>query len=238
MQHDRQLYRTDIQTYHSRPQKQELSLQPITSPDDIADGLVALRQIDPRLSPVINTAGEIPLRRRPADFAGLAQIVTGQLLSVASAAAIFKRLEACVFPLDADTFSRMSDQDLDGVGLSNAKIRTLRAVAAACDDGLDLTRLAQRPASEAHSRLCSIKGIGPWSADIFLLFCAGHPDIFPSGDLALRIAVGNAFDLEDRPSIKELDGIAQAWAPWRAVAARVFWSWYKVQKQGRETIPL
>lgn len=213
-------------------------MQPITSLNDIADGLTALRQLDPRLLPVIEGAGEIPLRRRPADFAGLAQIVTGQLLSVASAAAIFKRLEASVFPLDAGTFFKMSDRDLDGVGLSNAKIRTLRAVASACNDGLDLTQLAQRPAIEAHARLCGIKGIGPWSADIFLLFCAGHPDIFPSGDLALRVAVGNAFDLKDKPSIKELDVIAQVWAPWRAVAARVFWSWYKVRKQGKETIPL
>lgn len=213
-------------------------MQQINSLDDIADGLAALRLLDARLSPVIESAGEIPLRRRPADFAGLAQIVTGQLLSVASAAAIFKRLEGCVYPLDAGTFSAMTDQDLDGIGLSSAKIRTLRAVADACNDGLDLTQLAQRPASEAHYRLCSIKGIGPWSADIFLLFCVGHPDIFPNGDLALRIAVGNAFGLDDKPSIKELAIISQTWAPWRAVAARVFWSWYKVQKQGREAIPL
>lgn len=213
-------------------------MKPIESPDDIAEGVAALQRLDRRLVPVIAASGEIPLRRRPADFAGLAQIVTGQQVSVASAAAIFARLEERVRPLDAPGLASVSDADLAGVGLSRPKIRTLRAIGDACRNGLDLSRLAERPGEEAHGELCAIKGIGRWTADIFLLFCAGHPDVFPSGDLALQVAVHNAFGLEDRPGPAALDGIAEAWAPWRGVAARVFWAWYRVQKQGRETMPL
>lgn len=213
-------------------------MTPIESLDDISEGVAALRKSDPRLEPVIAVAGEIPLRRRPADFAGLAQIVTGQQVSVASAAAIFGRLEALVRPLDAMTLSGFSDTDLAGAGLSRPKIRTLRAVEEACLGGLDLSQLAARPAEEAHAELCRIKGIGRWSADIFLLFCAGHPDVFPSGDLALQVAVQGAFGLDERPDPRELNAIAEAWEPWRGVAARIFWAWYRVQKQGRETMPV
>jgi DNA-3-methyladenine glycosylase II len=224
--------------YHPAAARQGNSVTPIESLNDISEGVAALRQSDPRLEPVIAAAGEIPLRRRPADFAGLAQIITGQQVSVASASAIFGRLEALVRPLDATTLSGFSDEDLMGVGLSRPKIRTLRAVEEACMSGLDLSQLASRPAEEAHAELCRIKGIGRWSADIFLLFCAGHPDVFPSGDLALQAAVQDAFGLGERPNPQELDVMAETWMPWRGVAARVFWAWYRVRKQGRETMPV
>lgn len=213
-------------------------MKPIEDLDDIANGLAALQELDGSLVPIIEAAGEIPLRRRAADFAGLAQIVTGQQVSVASARAIFGRLEALVRPLDAATLSNFSDEDLASVGLSQPKIRTLRAVQEACTCGLNLRGLAERQAEEAHAELCRIKGIGPWTADIFLLFCAGHPDIFPSGDLALQVAVRDAFDLKEKPAPKALDRMAEAWSPWRGVAARLFWAWYAVQKQGKQTLPL
>ena len=213
-------------------------MTPIESLDDIAKGITALKALDPRLETVIASAGDIPLRRRPADYAGLAQIVTGQQVSVASAAAIFGRLQALVDPLDAQQLARFSDEDLASAGLSKPKIRTLRAIGEACRNGLDLEHLASRPADQAHAELCNIKGIGRWTADIFLLFCAGHPDVFPSGDLALQVAVEGAFELGARPKPGELDTIAEVWSPWRGVAARVFWAWYRVQKQGRETMPL
>lgn len=213
-------------------------MKPIATEEDIRAGLAALVGMDNRLVRIADLAGPVPLRRRPADFAGLAQIVTGQQVSVASAAAIFGRLETLVFPLTADRLERFSDDDLAGAGLSRPKIRTLRAVSAACLEGLDLAGLAEAPADEAHARLCRIKGIGRWSADIFLLFCAGHPDIFPSGDLALQVAVGDALGLADKPPVKDLDIIAADWAPHRAIAARLFWAWYRVLKQGREVMPL
>eukprot|EP00903_Cladosiphon_okamuranus_P002490 g2488.t1 len=213
-------------------------MKPITTENDIQEGLAALIDADSRLAAIAAVAGDIPLRRRAADFEGLAQIITGQQVSTASAAAIFKRLTALVVPLTAEQLAHFSDEDLAGAGLSRPKIRTLRAVALACGAGLDLSGLADAPADAAHARLCEIKGIGRWTADIFLLFCAGHPDIFPSGDLALQIAVCDALELSERPAPKDLDAIAAAWAPNRAIAARLFWAWYRVKKQGRETMPV
>lgn len=211
---------------------------PIQSTADIARGLEKLIAQDLRLKEIARIAGPLPLRRRPADFEGLAQIVTAQQVSVASASAIFQRVKALAEPLDARALNGLTDEDLAGAGLSRPKIKTLRAVAQACHQGLDLEGLATCPAEDAHARLCTIKGIGRWSADIFLLFCAGHPDVFPSGDLALQIAVGAALNLPGRPAAKEVDTIAEAWAPHRAIAARLFWAWYKVQKEGRETLPV
>ncbi len=213
-------------------------MKPIATEDDIKAGLAALITLDPRLAGIAEAAGKIPLRRRAADFEGLAQIVTGQQVSVASASAIFARLKTLVAPLSADRLASFSDEDLAGAGLSRPKIKTLRALSEACRDGLDLAHLAEAPADEAHARLCTIKGIGRWTADIFLLFCAGHPDVFPSGDLALQIAVRDAMGLNDKPAQKDLDIIAAAWTPHRAIAARLFWAWYRVQKQGQETLPV
>lgn len=213
-------------------------MQIINSLQDVSDGLTALAELDDRLARIIDAVNDVPLRRHPANFASLAHIVTGQLLSTSAAAAIFKRLEETVQPLDAETLLRTDESDLFKTGLSRAKVATLRAVAEATAKGLNLEQLALAPASEAHKSLCTIKGIGRWSADVFLVFCAGHPDIFPSGDLALRVAAQSALDLPDRPEIRDLDAIAEKWAPWRSVAARLLWAWYRVQKQGRETTPL
>lgn len=221
-------------TFPDRP----TDMTPIATEKDIETGLEALTRLDPRLQAIAGTAGPIPLRRRAADFEGLAQIITGQQVSVASAAAIFARLQALISPLTAENLATFNDEDLAGVGLSRPKIRTLRALTEACGKGLDLTHLAEAPADDAHRALCEIKGIGRWTADIFLLFCAGHPDVFPSGDLALQVAVQESLGLSERPAPKALDIIAEAWAPHRAVAARLFWAWYRVKKQGRDTMPV
>lgn len=213
-------------------------MKPIVTTKDIETGLQALLQADHRLAGIADAAGQVPLRRRPADFEGLAQIVTGQQVSTASAAAIFARVQQLVVPFTVEAAAAHSDEAFANAGLSKPKIRTLRAIIRACEEGLELEGLATLPPQEAHARLCGIKGIGRWTADIFLMFCAGHPDIFPSGDLALQIAVRDAFDLPERPNPKELDQIAESWRPNRAVAARLFWAWYRVQKNGRETMPV
>ncbi|ADZ68671.1 DNA-3-methyladenine glycosylase family protein [Polymorphum gilvum] len=213
-------------------------MKPIETLDDIAAGLAHLGRADPRLAPVIAKAGAVPLRRRAASFAGLVNIVVAQQVSVASANAIFARVEALVHPFEAATLDGLSDADLAGAGLSRPKIRTVRAIAEAVAGGLDLAHLAERPAEDAHEALCRITGVGRWTADIFLLFCAGHPDVFPSGDLALQNAVRDAFGLDDRPKPAALDALAEAWSPWRGVAARLFWAWYKVDRDGRETLPV
>lgn len=212
-------------------------MQVIATQADLVEGLERLLALDPRLHPVARVAGLLPLRRQPADLAGLVQIITAQQVSVASAAAIFQRLRLLIDPFERDTLAGLEDADLAAAGLSRPKIRTLRAVVAALDEGLDLAALAGCPAKDAHRRLCEIRGIGPWTADIFLLFCAGHPDIFPSGDLALREAVRQAFEMPQRPVPKVVDGLAERWAPVRGIAARLFWSYYRAVS-GRSGLPV
>lgn len=210
----------------------------IVSQKEINLGARALREADARLGPVIDKAGDIPLRLRPAGLESLCQIVVSQQVSVASAAAIWQRVQQLVVPFDQATLATISDDQLGNAGLSRPKIRTLRAVLEELKGGLDLETLARTPAEEAHTALCRIKGIGRWSADIYLLFCAGHPDIFPSGDVALQHAVHRGLDLEGRPDAKTLDTIAERWTPWRGVAARIFWAYYRTLKSGRETLPV
>jgi DNA-3-methyladenine glycosylase II len=209
----------------------------IASEADLAEGLDALVRRDRRLRKVVRVAGQVPLRRRPAGFAGLARIVVGQQLSIASAEAIWRRLLGAFPDCAAEAIHAAPDEALRAVGLSAAKIRTLRATAAACRDGFDLCGLADLPADDARRRLTEVKGIGPWTADVYLLFCLGHADIFPAGDLALRNAVADALGLAPPLSIDEAADIAVRWSPWRGVAACLFWAYYRVRRQ-RKAVPV
>jgi DNA-3-methyladenine glycosylase II len=177
------------------------------------------------------TGGRPPLRRREPGFAGLAAIIVSQQVSVASAAAIFGRLQACVVPLEAAQIGAATDDELRACGLSSAKIRALRAVAEAVIEGaLDLKGLSDLDAGDAHKALVAVKGVGPWTADIFLLFCLGHPDAFPAGDLALQEAAKLALNLKRRPDAARLERIAERWRPLRGVAARMLWAYYRGAK--------
>ncbi len=170
-----------------------------------------------------------PLRRREGGFEGLVRIVVSQQLSVASAEAIWGRLQTAVTPFEAAGFLVTDDATLRGAGLSAPKIRTMRAIAEAVTSGaVDLDALSIDDADAAHASLCSVKGIGPWTADIYLLFCLGHPDAWPAGDLALQHAVGHALKLEARPDQKTMAEIGERWRPWRGAAARLFWAYYAV----------
>jgi DNA-3-methyladenine glycosylase II len=206
-------------------------MRTIESEADVAEGLEYLARKDRRLKRVIRIAGTVPLRRRGTGFTGLARIVVGQQLSVVSAEAIWNRFFAAFPECPVDAIAVASEEALRATGLSAPKIRTLRAAAVACRDGLDLHGLADAPAEEAHARLTAIKGIGPWSADIYLLFCLGHADIFPAGDLALRNAVADALGREPPLAVDELAGIAEKWSPWRGVAARLFWAYYRARRE-------
>ena len=178
------------------------------------------------------------LRRRDPGFEGLAWIIVGQQVSVASATAIFGRLKAGLGTLDAATVLATSDAALRGFGLSAPKQRALRAIAEAVASGaLDFAALGRGEAEAAHAALCTIKGIGPWTADIFLLFCLGHADAWPAGDLALQEAARMALDLPLRPSTKELIALGERWRPYRGVAAHCLWAYYGARKQ-REVAPL
>jgi len=203
----------------------------IATEADIAEGLAALVKRDRRLKKVVRVAGSVPLRRRPAGFAGLARVVIGQQLSIASAEAIWGRFIAAFPECPVDAILAASEDGLRAPGLSAAKARTLCAVASACCEGLDLDELANLPAEEAHRRLTSVKGIGPWTADIYLLFCLGHADIFPAGDLALRNAVADWLGRATSLSIGEAADISLKWSPWRGVAARLFWAYYRARRE-------
>ena len=205
---------------------------------DLDDATGRLIATDPRLAAVQAVAGNPPLRRRPGGFAGLAAIVVSQQLSTASASAIFTRLSDQLAPLDHAAVLRARRPRLKRIGLSEAKIRTLKAVAAAIEAGLlDLDALSTHPSDAAHAMLTAIHGIGPWTADIYLLFCLGHADIWPAGDLALQEAARLAFALPARPSAQEMASLAEPWRPWRGVAACLLWTYYRAIK-GRDAAPV
>src|SRR5258707_11139451 len=195
---------------------------------DLDHAIARLVDADPRFGAVLSRAGRPPLRRRPDGFSGLASIVVSQQLSTASAKAIWARLNKAFDPLDHAAVLRPRSAKLARAGLSAAKIRTLKAIAKAVDRGeLDLPALADKPADESHAVLTAVHGIGPWTADIYLLFCLGHADAWPAGDLALQEAMRRAFALEMRPGKAEMIPLAEAWRPLRGVAACLLWSYYR-----------
>jgi DNA-3-methyladenine glycosylase II len=199
----------------------------LDSAEALAAHLRALLRRDARLRPIVRIAGPFEIRKTDPGFAGLARVITGQQLSVASARAIWSRFEALEGALTPEGYLRLNEKRVRGVGFSAGKYRTVRALAEAVVEGrLEIDALEAMPADEAVAALSAIKGIGPWTAEIYLMFCAGHPDIFPVGDLALQKAVGHAFALEARPAGRVLAAIAEAWAPHRATAALLFWRYY------------
>lgn len=205
---------------------------------DIEAGLKALIAADPRLEAVLAVGGPPPVRRRAPGFAGLASIIVAQQLSTASASAIWGRLSAAFDPLEPAALRRARAERLKRIGLSAAKIRALKAIARALDEGeVDLAALADMPADEAHGALVRLHGVGPWTADIYLLFCLGHSDAWPAGDLALQEALRLAFRLNARPNAKEMMLHAEQWRPWRGVAAKLLWAYYRAVK-GRDAAPV
>ncbi len=200
----------------------------LDSPDAMARGTRALARLDPLMHRLAAELGPPPLRKREPGFEGLAQIVVGQQVSTASAAAIWARCLVELAPLTPETIAAASDERFRAAGLSRPKVRTLRNVAAAIlADDLPLDRLHEIDADSAHDRLTAIGGIGPWTADVYLLFCLGHPDAFAAGDLALQEAARHAAGLAARPSAKTLLAMAEAWRPWRGVAAGLLWAHYR-----------
>ena len=200
----------------------------ILSDEVMRKGIRALRRACPHLRLVHDHAGDPPLRQHKPGFEGLARIVVGQQLSLASAQAIWGRMQRAVQPMTPQALLLSSDDELRAAGLSKGKVKTLRALSEAIAAGLDPDALASAPDAKVHEALTALSGIGPWTADIYLLFCLGRADAFAAGDLALQIAARAAMSLEDRPSRDELFAIAERWRPWRGVAAHLLWAYYKV----------
>lgn len=211
-------------------------MQRISTLDDITAALDALCIADPRLEAVRAAAGEVPLRRTEPGFASLASIVVSQQVSRASADAIFGRLARLADPLEAETLLAADEALFRQAGLSRPKQRALLSMSRAVQDGLDLAGLCDLDADEAIARMTAVPGIGRWTAEVYLLSAAGHPDVFPARDVALQSAVGHALGMDPRPGEKALIGIAESWAPWRGVASRLFWAYYREIK-GREGAP-
>lgn len=213
-------------------------MQIIRNEGDVEQGLAELLRLDPRLSTVAADAGPLPLRLREPGFAGLAHIIVSQMVSRASAEAIWRRMLPADGKLMAESYVMLHEEAWREFGLSRAKASTLSGIATAVAAGrLDLTALSVLPPDEALHALAALKGVGPWTAEVYLMFCCGHADIFPSGDVALQNAVAAAFGLAERPQAKALAAMAEVWAPWRSVAARLFWAYY-AQKLGRGLVPV
>lgn len=209
----------------------------IKTEQDIETGLRELLEIDPRLKALAAMTGPLPLRLSEPGFAGLAHIIVSQMVSKASAAAIWRRIVDATGIPNAGTYLALDEVAVSTLGLSRAKAATLRLVAEAVVSGqLDLGAVARLEATDAIERLTSLRGVGLWTAEVYLMFCCGHPDVFPAGDVALRTAVGNALGHETRPDIRTVVQAAEVWRPWRSLAARLFWAYYAV-RLGRDGEP-
>jgi DNA-3-methyladenine glycosylase II len=198
---------------------------------DIAEGVAHLTSVCPKMRAIVAETGPPPLRRREGGFAGLVAIVVAQQLSVASANAIKAKVERAFPGFDPALIAAADDPAMRAAGLSGPKIRTLRAAAQAAVDGrIDFDHLADAPIERVHEHLTALPGIGPWTADIYALFCLGHGDAFAPGDLALQEAVRLLYGLKARPAEDVFLAIADHWRPWRGVAARLLWAYYAVAK--------
>ncbi len=210
----------------------------IDSLEDVQHGLEALALLDRRLAHVIARAGPVPLRRRAPGYQGLAEIIVAQMVSKASANAIWARLEEQAGACDPAAIIALSDAQCRQIGLSRAKETTLKGAARAVLDGkIDPQGLCSLPSEEAIAAMTGIKGIGTWTAEVYLLFCAGQPDIVPAGAVALQGAAGHGLGLESRPDQKTLRKIAAIWQPWRGVAARLLWAYYATAMRRGDVLP-
>ena len=200
----------------------------ITDEASLAHAVNEFRQTDTDcIEAMIAIAGPPPLRKRQAGLAGLIRIIISQQVSTASADAIHRRFCDRYTEATAAQLLACSETDLKACGLSTPKIRTLRNLSESLVSGdLDLDALAAMNSTAVRDALTAVKGIGPWTADVYLLFCLGHPDISPAGDLALQEGVRQALNLRKRPDAARLKKISRRWKPWRAVAARIIWAYY------------
>lgn len=192
----------------------------IETPACVAEGADWLRRADPRFAPALGR--DLPLRRKPDGFAELFSAIVSQQVSVASASAIWARCVEAGLTTEA-AVRTASDETLREVGLSRPKQRYARALACA---GIDYAALRETPSEDVIAQLVAVPGIGPWTAEIYAMFSLGRADVFAPGDLALQEGARLLFGLEERPRDRTLRAMAEAWSPWRSVAARALWAYY------------
>jgi DNA-3-methyladenine glycosylase II len=194
--------------------------------------VLELVRLDPRLKPILAMAGMPTLRQRAPGFEGLAQIVCGQQVSVASASAIWGRVSGAFSPFDHHAIRKARTDRLGRLGLSAAKIKTLKGLARELVEArLNLDVLAEEDADAAHNTLVALHGIGPWTADVYLLFCLGHGDAWPAGDVAIQESIKVGLGLKERPTVKQMAPLAEPWRPLRGAAAHLWWAYYHAIKK-------
>ncbi|MEX0307688.1 MAG: DNA-3-methyladenine glycosylase [Ruegeria sp.] len=198
----------------------------IETPECVIEGAEWLADSCPRMAHAMEQTGPLPLRRRPDGFAQLLSAIVSQQVSVASANAIWKRMQQAKLT-GPRKIIWATDDDLRAVGLSRQKIRYARALAEA---RIDYKALRDVPDDEVVAVLTQVPGIGVWTAEIYAMFSLGRADVIAPGDLALQEAARALYDLPKRPTDKELRQMAEAWSPWRSVAARVLWAYYRIAK--------
>ena len=198
----------------------------IETPDCVAEGAEWLAAREPRFAAALDQTGPLPLRRRPDGFAQLLSAIVSQQVSVAAADAIWRRMKAARLT-GPRKIIWASDDDLRAAGLSRQKIRYARALAGA---RIDYRRLREAPTEEVVATLTEVPGIGVWTAEIYAMFSLGRADVFAPGDLALQESARLLFELDERPRERAFRQMAEDWAPWRAVAARLLWAYYRVAK--------
>ena len=205
------------------------AMRVIETMDDVAEGAAWLAANDADMARAIDVIDGIPLRRNPDGFAALLKVIVGQQVSTAAAAGIWRRVEEAGFVTETAVLAA-TEETLRGAGLSRAKAVYAKAIAQAA---LDYEALRALPEAEAIAQLTAIKGVGQWTAEIYLMFAVGRADMFAPGDLALREATRVLLGRQERPTIKETAEIAKRWSPWRGVAARILFTYYRADK-GRE----
>ena len=204
----------------------------IESEDDLKEGVEWLLLREPRFRRVLEVTGLPPLRRAEGGLPGLLRIITEQMISLQAADAIWRRIEKELAPLDPPAILRRRHTTLMKLGLSGAKSRTFRGLAQAAHAGeFQVDSLHLHADDEIIASLVALPGIGPWTADIYILFCLARADAWSPGDLALQYAVKDALALDARSGLDEMVAIAEAWRPWRSVAARLLWAYYVAQRR-------
>jgi DNA-3-methyladenine glycosylase II len=197
------------------------------------EAVLHLSGADPDLARVVSRFGHPPLRRREPGFPTLVLIILEQQVSLASARATFARLKESCNPLTPRRFLTFAEPKLKAIGFSRQKSLYCRELSKTIIKGhLDLPNLKKLDDSEAKARLLEMKGVGTWTADIYLMTAMLRPDIWPSGDLALAAATQEVKGLTSRPRPEELEEIAKPWRPWRTVAARILWHHYLSKRKG------
>ena len=193
---------------------------------DLDEGITKLIGLESRFGPVVERLGTIPLRIEPAGLASLLAIITEQSVSLKAAASIRKRLDAAFDAGNADAVLGVPVEHLRALGLTRSKGRAFHAAARAARDGL-LEALVNLGDDDAKKALTALHGIGEWTAQTYLLSCLGRSDAWPAGDVALQAAAATLFSIDPRPDMRRMVALAEPWRPWRAVAARILWTWYR-----------